>query len=82
MDEERDAIVATIRAIVGERLKISPSAVPFDRNLMIDLGLESLDLIGVLLELEERFGPLPADASGTQFQTLDDLATYFARGKS
>ena len=82
MEEERDTIVAEIQAIVGARLKIPPSDVPLDRNLSIDLGLEALDVIGVLLELEERFGPLPTDASGAQLQTLGDLATYFVQRKS
>ncbi len=82
MDNERDAIAAHMQAIVGARLKIPPADVPLDRNLMIDLGLESLDVMGVLLELEERFGALPTDASGAQLQTLGDLATYFAGRRS
>jgi len=66
-----------LQAIAARRLEVEPSRVDLDARLLGDLGLDSFDLIGVVLEVETAFHPVSlADKSADEIKTLRELAAY------
>jgi acyl carrier protein len=74
---------AILQEIVAAKLKIRADNVPLDESLLQDLGLDSFDLVEVVLEIELRFPSVSLmDKSADEFQTLRDVADYIDRGQS
>lgn len=66
-----------LQGIVARRLEIELFQVDLDANLLGDLGLDSFDLIGVVLEIETSFHPVSlGNKSAEEIKTLRELATY------
>jgi acyl carrier protein len=66
-----------LQALVAERLKVDPANVPLDRSLMDDLGLDSFDVMEVVLEIETVFPPATlSDERAQGLKTLREVAAY------
>jgi len=66
-----------LQSLVAERLKIDPADVPLDRSLMDDLGLDSFDVMDVVLEIETAFPPVTlSDEKAQALRTLREMAAY------
>lgn len=66
-----------IQAIVAGKLKIAPSQVPLDQSLLDDIGLDSFDIMGIILEIEVAFPAVSlSDKSAEDLQTLRQVAAY------
>ena len=66
-----------LQKLVAARIKIDPEEVPLDQPLLEDLGLDSFDLMTVILEIEEQFSPVAlSDKSAADLKTLSDVAMY------
>lgn len=66
-----------LQRLVAARLKIEPERVPLDQSLIDDLGLDSFDLMGVILEIEEAFTPATlSDEAAQELKTLRQVAAY------
>ena len=66
-----------LQSIVAERLKLAPEQVSLDKALLVELGLDSFDLMGVVLEIEQVFAPVTvSDKSADELRTLREVATY------
>jgi acyl carrier protein len=50
-----------------------------DRALLGDVGLDSLDLAGIVVELQELTGADPFEAGFVEFRTVRELAALFLR---
>ena len=63
-----------LRAIVAERLKVDPRHISLDRPLLDALGLDSLDVMSVIAQIEEAFAPIViSDRSAAELGTLRKL---------
>jgi acyl carrier protein len=63
-----------LRGLVAERLRIDPAEVPMDVPIVAELGLESIEVMQFLLDVEDRFSPLNlTDAEFAQPRTLREL---------
>jgi len=73
-----------LQALVAERLKIGPRRVPLDQSLLEDLGLDSFDVMGIILEIEEAFAPVTiSDKSAEELKTLREVAAFIdAQGRA
>jgi acyl carrier protein len=72
-----------LQAIVAEKLKIDPAHVPLDQSLTDDLGLDSFDVMAVILEIEQAFAPLSLSTEAAQnLKTLREVAAYIEGKKS
>ncbi len=66
-----------LQTIVAHKLKSSPDQVPLDQSLLEDMGLDSLDVMSAILEIEEAFAPVKiSDRAVDEVKTLRELAAY------
>lgn len=69
-----------LQSLVAEKLKVDPERVPLDQSLLDDLGLDSFDLMSVILEIERTFAPATvSDAAAEQLKTLREVAAHIDR---
>ncbi len=71
---------AKLQSIVADKLQIDSAQVPLDRALADDLGLDSFDLMSVVLEIEQAFPPVSlSDESVQHLKTLREVAAFIDR---
>jgi acyl carrier protein len=78
-------LVTELATVVRSAAKIRPSVlIVADSRLVEDLGIDSLDLVNVSLQVGDHFGLEIDPDSVPDFRTLADLAAYVAgrRGAS
>jgi acyl carrier protein len=61
---------------LGISADLSPEMFAFDSSLMSDLGLDSLDLVELIIELEEEFGVTIPDEAAESITTVADAIRY------
>jgi acyl carrier protein len=68
-----------LRSLVASRLKINPSSVPLHVPIIAELGLDSMEVMQFLLDVEERFPKFRfTDHSASDLRTLRELARRLA----
>jgi acyl carrier protein len=68
-------VAADVMAIIANKIRGGRSSIQLGDKLE-DLGLESLDAVEMIFELEEKFDvtiPYNANASRTEFETVGDV---------
>jgi acyl carrier protein len=72
-----------LQAIIAKKLQVALEQVPLDQSLTEDLGLDSLDMMAVILEIEKVFAPISVlDKSAAELKTLSEVAAYIDRERS
>lgn len=69
----KEEIAAQVREIFLETLKIQPEKLQADTNLRSDLALDSLDMIEVVYEMEDRFDVQIPEAKIQEIATFDQI---------
>ena len=67
-----------IKDIFIEELGCDPDVLQPQSRLREDLGVSSLEMLGVVLALEEQFSITMEETEITALQTFQDLADYIA----
>lgn len=65
--------------ILAEFTSMDPAAIRMDANLQQELGLNSLDVINLIVEFEETFNIVIEETDIRAFQTVGDLVEYLER---
>ena len=71
-----------IKDIFIEELGCDPDVLQPQSRLREDLGVSSLEMLGVVLALEEQFSITMEETEITALQTFQDLADYIAEKES
>jgi acyl carrier protein len=66
-------IFPAVKAIVVELLKVDEKKVVPAARLVQDLGCDSLNVVELVMECEDRFGIEISDAEGEKIKTVQDL---------
>ena len=74
-----DEVFTQLRALVCERLDISPELFTADASFIEHLGADSLDVIDLVLLVEERFDMTIPDEDYIHFATVQQAVDYIAR---
>ena len=61
-----------IREIICEFVNVDPASITMDTNIRTDLGLNSLELINMAVEIEESFEVEIPDREAMDLQTVAD----------
>lgn len=77
MQATESLIVDEIRRVVEHELTLSKS-IQLSDHLIDDLGLDSITLTTLAIELEDRFKIIISNEDAAQLQTVQDLVRYVA----
>lgn len=66
-----------IKAIIVDKLKVDASEISPEKEIVRDLGADSLDQVELVMELEEQFGvdEIPEEEAA-QLKTVGDVIKY------
>ncbi|HEX2052886.1 MAG TPA: acyl carrier protein [Actinomycetota bacterium] len=70
----RDEVVDALKDVLVDRLKVDAGTITEEANLFEDLGLDSIDLMTVVMAVEEKFNIEVADEELEDVTTLGQAA--------
>jgi acyl carrier protein len=70
-----------VRKIIADTLEIDVKEVKEESNLIADLGMESLDLVDLVVAFEEKYKVTIDDKDVKKLQTVKDIVTYIENKK-
>jgi acyl carrier protein len=65
-----------VKAVIVDLLGVEPSEVKLEARFREDLGADSLDLVELIMEVEERFQTTISDEDAQQLATVGDAVAY------
>ncbi|WRC82138.1 acyl carrier protein [Helicobacter pylori] len=68
-----------MRAVIAERLNIDASQVTPEAKFVKDLGVDSLDVVELIMALEERFGIEISDEQAEKIVNVGDVMRYIEK---
>lgn len=71
----REEIQSKIVAIIAEKLQIESALVVGTATLQ-DLGADSLDIVEIVMQIEDRIGVAINDVDAEKLHTVDDVISY------
>ncbi|WP_316478671.1 acyl carrier protein [Helicobacter pylori] len=69
----------TIRAVIAEQLNIDASQVTPEAEFVKDLGVDSLDIVELIMALEEKFGIEIPDEQAEKIVNVGDVMRYIEK---
>ena len=76
---EDEVIVAKINEVFIESFEIDPAALKPQANIFVDLGLDSLDVVDLVVALQNKFGvKIRSDERVKNIRTLQDLCAFIS----
>jgi acyl carrier protein len=70
-----ETVFAKVRSIVSERLGVEEEKVTLEAEFIGDLNADSLDLVGVISDLEDAFSLTIADSDMESIRTVGDAVS-------
>ncbi len=74
----RDEVMELIRTHLSAELEVEASDVREDTRFREDLEADSLDLVELVVELEDRYGIRIPDEEAARLKTVGQVADYVA----
>ena len=74
----RDEVLERIREHLAAELEIDPDRIQEDTRFKEDLEADSLDLVELVMELEDRYGIRIPDDEAVKILTVGQAADYVA----
>ncbi|PUD87478.1 acyl carrier protein [Helicobacter pylori] len=69
----------TIRAVIAEQLNVDAAQVTPEAKFVKDLGVDSLDIVELIMALEERFGIEISDEQAEKIVNVGDVMRYIEK---
>ena len=69
-------IFETVQLTLVKELAVNPNDIELTTDIARDLGADSLDLVEIAMDLEERFNILIKDEELLPLRTVGDLVQY------
>ena len=73
---DREKAVEEVRAILVEQLGVDPAEVTEDSSFQEDLNADSLDLVELIMEMEDRFKIKIPDEEAEKIATVGQAVDY------
>jgi acyl carrier protein len=74
----KDEIFTQVKEIMVEQLGVDDDDVKPEVSLQDDLDADSLDLVELIMEMEDRFGVKISDEEAEKIKTVNDAVEYVA----
>jgi acyl carrier protein len=75
----QDEIVAAIAEIIEEVTGIEPSEVTLDKAFIDDLDIDSLSMVEIAVQLEDKYGVKVPDEDLAGLKTVGDAVAYIQK---
>jgi len=75
------AIEAEVREIICEKLSVKPEQIMPETEFINDLGADSLDIVELVMELEDKFDIQIPDEEAEKIQSVGDAISYIEANK-
>ena len=72
----RDDVLSKVKSIVSEELEIDINDIGDDSSYTEDLGVDSLDMVDLVMALETAFSAEISDEQSAQLTTVDKTVDY------
>lgn len=69
-------VVAALKSIIAENLKVSPLAIRPTTSFKDDLGIDSLETVELLMDIEKEFNIEVPEEVAERIQTVGDVMAY------
>jgi acyl carrier protein len=76
-----DEVFNQVKAIIVDKLGVDEGKVTMQARFREDLEADSLDLVELIMEFEEKFGGEISDEEAQKITTVGDAVTYLASHK-
>ena len=73
------AVFDDVRDVVVEQLSVAPEAVKLESKIIEDLGADSLDVVELVMDLEEKFEVEIPDGDAEKLITINDVVSYIEK---
>jgi acyl carrier protein len=79
--KKEESVLESVKKIIADTLEIDVKEVKAESNLIADLGMESLDLVDLVVAFEEKYKVSIDDKDVKKLQTVQDIVTYIENKK-
>lgn len=66
----------TVKDIIANQLGMDSNKIKPESDIINDLGLDSLDIVGLLMTLEEKWNIVAEDDDIKKLKTVQDVVNY------
>ncbi|HEX2916174.1 MAG TPA: acyl carrier protein [Chloroflexia bacterium] len=77
-----EAIFNDLKEIIVEQLAVDPEEVTPEASFVEDLNADSLDLVELIMEIEEKFGIQVPDEVAEKIVTVQDAVDHIVEARS
>ena len=78
-----EKITAVINAVFVEQFELDPAELTPEKEIFTDLGLDSLDIVDLVIALQRKFGiSLRDNEEIKQVRTLGDVYDFFEKNQA
>lgn len=79
---DREKVVEEVRSILVEQLGVDPSEVTEEASFQEDLNADSLDLVELIMEMEDRFKVKIPDEEAEKILTVGNAVDFVLAHRS
>lgn len=65
-----------VQKIIAEQFEVAADSISADTNIVDDLGIDSLDVVELIISVEEEFGLAIPDEDATELTTVGKIVEY------
>lgn len=75
------ALFDDVKAVIVEQLSVNADEVKLESKFVDDLGADSLDVVELVMELENKFNIEIPDEEAEKISTVKDVVDYIEKNK-
>ena len=65
-----------VQKIIAEQFEVAADSISADTNIVDDLGVDSLDVVELIMSVEDEFGLAIPDEDATELTTVGKIVEY------
>lgn len=68
-----------VKRIIAEIVKMSPDQIKSNHCLVNDLGADSMDVLEIIMDIEDKFKIIVSDSEESKIRTIQDIVNLVER---